>query len=61
VISARKRAEGVRLIEAALERPSPGTSSLARASPASLWKPPGSLKFRGLDDLLATLLEIDNG
>jgi hypothetical protein len=61
MISPGIRAEGVRLIEAALESASPGTSSLTRASPAGLRKPPGSLKFRSLDDLFAALFEIDNG
>jgi hypothetical protein len=60
-ISPRKRAEGVSLIEAALQCASPGATPLTRASPTGLWKHPGGLKFRGLDDLLAVGFEIDNG
>ena len=60
-IAPRKWAEGVRLVEATLERATPGTPPTAWAALAGLWKPSGGLKFRGLSDLLAALFEIDDG
>jgi hypothetical protein len=59
-ISPRKRAEGVGLLEVALKCAPPGATSLTRASPTGLGKHPSGLKFRGLDDLLAVVFEIDN-